>query len=181
MMHIFTDWREALRDESRLTLQVPELSLSFGGDDEDDEPEEMEEVPQDWFWYLREDIPAVGRQSGFLHISPIGYAANKAALAKAYIDGSHDGQRGLDSCLGKWSKSLDPKYVVMEDWGPQEDGGRLIVPVLALTEEAFDAWAQEHFSRVHKKMLKRIASPSCPQGHVLELKSLVEKFFPAVK
>jgi hypothetical protein len=81
-MKVSKTWIEDLRIESRVTLQVPEFSI---GDDL-----ELVEVPDEWFWRLkldRGDRIAVGKEKAFLYVSPLGYEANKSALADAYLEG----------------------------------------------------------------------------------------------
>jgi len=88
-MKIWDDWITCLRGDGYLTLQVPEICL--GG------PSITIDVPDSWFWYLKAGRPAVGREQGFLHISPEGFQANKKALAAAYLGSLPNDQQGLES------------------------------------------------------------------------------------
>jgi len=86
---VFADWISCLRDEARLTLQVPEYAL--GG-----APQTID-VPSEWLWELKVDGDhrlAVGREQGFLHISPAGYAANREAIIEAWVKGCAKIDRG---------------------------------------------------------------------------------------
>jgi hypothetical protein len=80
-MQVFKDWAACLRDEGRLTLQVPVFWLGA--------TPSLVDVPDDWFYYLKCDGAhmrlAVGRESGFLYISPAGYEANKDAIIGAWL------------------------------------------------------------------------------------------------
>ena len=81
----------ALRDEGYATLQAPEYSIGRDSngdvgvisDINSDEPTSIE-VPDDWFMRIKSERLAVGKEKGFLFISPKGYEANKADLLEAF-------------------------------------------------------------------------------------------------
>lgn len=71
------------------TLQIPDLCIG-------DDPEPTVDMPDEWFCYLRDGVPAVGRQTGFLWLTRAGYAANRELLLAAYetsTTGRGDGRR----------------------------------------------------------------------------------------
>ena len=90
---VFDGWLGHLRSEGRMTLQVPEFVL--GGN-----PQTVD-VPADWVWYLKVDRKgeriAVGRELGFLGISPAGYAANRDEIIAAWQAGCARIDRGFDA------------------------------------------------------------------------------------
>lgn len=69
-----------LASEGHLTLQIPECAICFPGDPVVD----MEEAPDEWFCVLKRDVPVLGKESGFLHLTRVGYEANKNALKAAF-------------------------------------------------------------------------------------------------
>ena len=76
-------------EAGRKTLQIPDYEIG--------EPQEPRvEMPDEWFCRLRNRIPAVGRQTGFLWLTRAGYAANRELLLSAYENsttGRGDGRR----------------------------------------------------------------------------------------
>jgi len=93
-MKVFTDWAECLRDEGRLTLQIPQFAISDG----DTNGAEYVEAPDEWFFLLKGagtgSRVAVGKEQGFLYITPAGYAANKARILDAWVAGATKQPRG---------------------------------------------------------------------------------------
>jgi len=68
-----------LMSEGYMTLQVPTIALSLDGI-----KAEMAEAPDDWFMFVTRERLAVGREQGFLHLSPKGYRANLDAIKAAW-------------------------------------------------------------------------------------------------
>jgi len=86
-MKVFIDWASLLREEGRLTLQVPQFYLGCSD-------EWFVEAPDEWFFEIKcEGISsrlAVGREQGFTYISPKGYADNREAIIKAWMSICHE-------------------------------------------------------------------------------------------
>lgn len=71
----------SLASEGRITLQVPTMAIGIGT-----APSvSFETVPDDWFVYLRNDVPATGKQEGFLFLSKRGFDANKTDIQRAFL------------------------------------------------------------------------------------------------
>jgi hypothetical protein len=100
---VFDGWLGHLRSEGRMTLQVPELALprpfttplmARGN------PQTVD-VPEGWVWRLKVDRKgeriAVGRELGFLGISPAGYASNRDEIVAAWQAGCARIDRGFDA------------------------------------------------------------------------------------
>lgn len=50
----------------------------------------MKEYPDNWFIRINRNLPAIGRQSGFLYLSYQGYIANKKQLLDAFANSDCD-------------------------------------------------------------------------------------------
>lgn len=64
-----------------LTLQIPTMSI-FIGEPPAQEEEDVVELPDEWFCFLRGYVPAV--RGGYLHFTRAGYEANKERLREAF-------------------------------------------------------------------------------------------------
>jgi len=87
-MKIFKDSITTLAESGHITLQVPTVSISFGGNGE-----ELEELPDEWFVFVRfsgrgmKHEPAIAKEKpwAFLHLSRPGWEANRLAIREAYL------------------------------------------------------------------------------------------------
>jgi hypothetical protein len=178
-MLLSVDWVQSLRREGMLTLQVPVFCVGF-----EDHDLELVEVPDDWFWVLRRDggynIPVVSGHGGFLGVSPLGYAVNKAALAGAFINSP------VERCFSlKRSKTpktfynpaIDPILVEHADIKPATPPGVGQLAFIHKNEEAFDAYASSHFTLVKEATLRVAARPSCPPTRSDALRAAIAKFY----
>lgn len=69
----------SLAERGKCSLQVPDLYFH---------EESLVEYPDEWFVQLKYDgglRPVVGREQGCLHLSRIGYEANKDAIKNAFL------------------------------------------------------------------------------------------------
>lgn len=121
-----------------MTLQVPQYTISFGTgsqvaiSDEGEvvEPDEIE-IPDNWIietkhvggLWSQNERQCVGRERGFWHLSPIGYAANRDALREA------------------WESVPEGRRRTPED---RPDGGT--------TWADFEAWVQRWFEKLARGM-----------------------------
>lgn len=77
-MRIFKSSITAMARQGRASLQVPDVAIG--------KPiPETEEYPDDWFIVLKDNRPAIGRESGFLHLTRKGFEANKHQLQQALV------------------------------------------------------------------------------------------------
>jgi len=126
-----------------MTLQVPQYTISLGrqlaiGDNgEVVEPEEIE-IPDNWIietkhqgglWSQNERL-CVGRERGFWHLSPIGWAANRDAIKEAWESVSVGMRRTADD------RRDDPKAGV--EWAD------------------FEAWVARWFEKLNRGMDREI-------------------------
>ena len=153
-MKMWKNWRSTLREEGYLTLQVPQfarITLNHAPNIE------LVDVPDEWFWSIKDDRPAVGKERGFLHISPAGYAANKESIAQAYLDAVEDEskRRPLSPREYKALPSLAKDEYVCAHGGGQN-------ALLRRTPEAFDAWANNYFEFVRSEAERYMSRASCP-------------------
>ena len=77
-----------LPSEGRITLQIPEYDiLPVSALIEDLKPE-LAKYPSDWFVVLHAEdgIPCVGKEQGFLFWSEWGWAANRTAIRKEFLN-----------------------------------------------------------------------------------------------
>lgn len=122
-MMIFENWAQLLRREGRLTLQVPQFSLSWGGSPRPSHaPPNLVGVPDEWFCFLNLGVPAVGRMEGFLYISRLGYEANRQEILDIYAQAAEM----------RWS----PKYGEFSHTNARD---------------RFEQYATEHFETVRQK------------------------------
>lgn len=85
-MKILKDVITHLAGQCRITLQVPDMAISF-----QNAPKgvKYDELPDEWFVYLKGtgQRPAVGKESGFLFLTRAGWEANKDAMQAAFEKG----------------------------------------------------------------------------------------------
>lgn len=93
---------ETLRERGYISLQIPEydidtrtgVSMSI----DNAKPEDVVDMPDDWFMYVNGELPVIGKQTGFLHLTRKGYEANKDRLKEAL---KHAIKIGYDRTDGK--------------------------------------------------------------------------------
>lgn len=98
-MKLDLDSITTLAGEGRKTLQVPDTVICFTAEEEAEWAASVVEHPDEWFIYLRNNIPSVGKQGGFLYLTRLGYEANKERLKAAFT--------ASDSCTqygSQWSE-----------------------------------------------------------------------------
>jgi len=91
MTRVMRNWATALREDGRLTLQIPHLHVSLEGMPgvEKSDPPDLIDIPDQWVCRLQGSAkPAVGKMDGFLYISRIGYEANKGKILSAVAKGA---------------------------------------------------------------------------------------------
>ena len=93
-MQIFKDSITSLAREGRLTLQVPNMIISFGPAAPG--PQYIN-APDEWFCFLKNDTPCVGKQQGYLYLTEKGFNDNYDDLKKAFEDAI---ARGYDRTNG---------------------------------------------------------------------------------
>jgi len=77
--HMFT-----LMHEGYITLQIPNLVISFDNNYSDPN---AKDVPDEWFSILRSsgNRPVIGKEQGFLYFSKAGWKANKKEIKEAFL------------------------------------------------------------------------------------------------
>jgi len=84
--------------EVRLTLQVPEFDFVLPGA----KPSKLVSRPDSWFCYLKSNnVPCIGKENGYLHLTEAGYSANKSDLKKALLNGI--ASKGTRGSLKNWN------------------------------------------------------------------------------
>jgi len=94
-LKIIKDAITTLAGEGRVTLQVPVYEVimdkgrAMAHTAYDLEEEKIANVPDEWFMSLRNDCPAVGKESGYTFLSRAGWEANKDEIKKAFESSKH--------------------------------------------------------------------------------------------
>lgn len=138
-MKVTHDWCECLRDEAKLSLQVPTISISFNpqGAPFAHGVENTVDIDPSWVCEVKVDgKPAVGREEGFLRISRIGYEANKDRILDAYVK-AVKGRYGFRRRNGK----IRFGDHIKDERNPTDDELR----------KQFDRYAQDWFAKVKQK------------------------------
>jgi len=82
-MKIIKDARTSLAHNGYITLQVPDVEIALDG-----VASTIEELPDDWFFYLNlkrsQPVPCIGKENGFLYYTRKGWEANKTLLKEAF-------------------------------------------------------------------------------------------------
>jgi len=82
-MKILKEAITCLAREGRPTLQIPQHDIWFSKEPPPD-AERFEEIPDEWVISLRNGIPVVGKQEGYLFLTREGWNANKDNIEKAF-------------------------------------------------------------------------------------------------
>lgn len=78
-MKILKDSIFTLPSEGRMTVQIPMFSI--GG------VPEIEDLPDEWFIFVKDYSPCIGKETGFLYLSRKGYVANKDKIKEVFLEG----------------------------------------------------------------------------------------------
>lgn len=127
-MDICKDTLTSLTESGYLTLQIPALTIDLGaltGQPASAQPPVMT-IPDNWVCWLRggTHTPAVGKESGFLFYTSIGFAAMSDDIRQAYIPAcKRGGYRGELFPGRAWAQDVDYFSVDEEDdvWAEFED------------------------------------------------------------
>lgn len=95
-MKILTGAITTLASEGRITLQVPQYAI------DSDQQAEYEDCPDEWFVFLKGSRPAIGRESGFLHLTRAGFESNESAIRNAFVAAVANGHDRGPGC-NTWS------------------------------------------------------------------------------
>lgn len=127
-MDIYKDTLTSLVSNGYITLQIPACIVDLGTlvGQPPGPPAQTMTIPDDWACWLQggSSGPAVGRESGFLFYTSIGFAANKADIRRAYIPpcklGGYRGELFPDRT---WVNGVDYFSVAEENavWAEFED------------------------------------------------------------
>lgn len=81
-----------LAGEGRMSLQVPQYTVivhnerAIAYDASQVKPDDVIDAPDEWFVYLRNNSPAVGKESGHLFLTRAGWDANRKEIREAFLN-----------------------------------------------------------------------------------------------
>jgi len=125
-----------LMGEGYMTLQVPTIALSLDGI-----KAEMVEAPDEWFMFVTRERLAVGREQGFLWLSPKGYRANLDALKAAW-----------EAC--PTGRRRSGRYTSGREWDGNAKGWQESAAERDVSWAAFQAETEVFFSLIQENTAK---------------------------